>query len=131
MTVTDKSGNGVAAARRALAALVVAIVFAQAVMAGRSNRLFGSWDIELHGTLGNIGFTASLALLAVVALGRLGRQPLLAAVVLVVALTAQLGLGYAGRNSLDAAAWHIPNGVLAFGVAVWNLTLTAQRARAG
>lgn len=123
--------RGVAVARRALAATVVLVVLVQAVMAGRSNRLFGNWEIGLHGTLGNVGFAAAVALLAVVAVRRLGRQSLLAAAALVLVLTAQLGLGYAGRESLDAAAWHIPNGVLAFGLAVWNLTLASQRTGAG
>ena len=129
--VRGASHRGVAVARRALATIVVVVVLVQAVMAGRSNRLFGSWEIGAHGTLGNVGFAAAVALLAVVAVRRLGRQSLLAAVALVLVLTAQLGLGYAGRESIDAAAWHIPNGVLAFGLAVWNLTLASQRIEAG
>ena len=132
MTVSrGASGRGIAAARRPLAIIVIAVVLVQAVMAGRSNRLVGNWDIGVHGTLGNVGFAAAVALLAVVAVRRLGRQSLIAAVALVVVLTAQLGLGYAGRESIDAAAWHIPNGVLAFGLAVWNLTLAIQRPEAG
>lgn len=120
---------------RKLALIVTVIVLAQAVIAGRSNRLFGSWDIGLHGVLGNIAFAASAALLAAVSVAALrggtdprpDRQQLFAAIALVLVLSAQLGLGYAGRESLDAAAWHIPSGVLAFGLAVWNLTLATGR----
>lgn len=120
---------------RKLAWIVTVVVLAQAVIAGRSNRLFGSWDIGVHGVLGNIAFAASAALLTVVSMvilrggadPRPDRRPLFAALALVLVLSAQLGLGYAGRESLDAAAWHIPIGVLAFGLAVWNLTLATDR----
>lgn len=120
---------------RKLAWIVTVVVLAQAVIAGRSNRLFGSWDIGLHGVLGNIAFAASAALLAVASVAafrdgadpRPDRRPFFAALALVLVLSAQLGLGYAGRESLDAAAWHIPIGVLAFGLAVWNLTLATDR----
>ena len=36
---------------------------------------------------------------------------------------AQIGLGYVGRETAEAAAWHIPNGVLLMGLAVAHLTL--------
>lgn len=112
-----------AGAARVLAAVIVALVLVQAVIAGRSNRLFGSWNIGLHGTLGNIVFALAIANLAVVARRRASRGLVVTAAALVAVLTAQLGLGYAGRDSLAAAGWHIPVGVAAFGLAVWNLAL--------
>lgn len=112
-----------AGAARALAAVIAALVLVQAVIAGRSNRLFGSWDIGLHGTLGNIVFALALANLTLVARRRANRALVVTAAALVAVLTAQLGLGYAGRDSLAAAGWHIPVGVAAFGLAVWNVAL--------
>lgn len=92
-------------------------------MAGRSERLFGNWSIVAHGIVGNVTFLLALAGLAFAALGRLGRLPVIVAGALVVLLVVQIGLGYGGRESLGAAAWHIPNGVAIFGLAVYNVTL--------
>lgn len=112
------------AARRAyapLAAVVALLVLVQAVLAGRS--LFGSWSITVHGVVGNATFALAVALVVVAAVGRAGRHAVAVAVAFAVVLTAQIGLGYAGRDSAEAAAWHIPNGVLAFGLAVHQLSL--------
>lgn len=117
-------------ARRVYAVLAVALamlVLVQAFMAGRA--LFGgSWSIAAHGVAGNITFGLTLALLASAVLGRLGRHAIAVAVVFAAVLTTQIGLGYAGRQSADAAAWHVPTGVLAFGIAVYQLNLV-QRLR--
>ena len=119
------SSAGTARLAGVLAWVVAAVVLAQAVIAGRSERLFGSWDISLHGALGNGAFGLALALVALAAMRR-QRMPLVAAGCLTLVLTAQLGLGYAGRANLDAAAWHIPTGVLSFGVAVWNAAIAGR-----
>lgn len=112
------------AARRAyplLTAVVSLLVLVQAVLAGRA--LFGSWSITVHGVVGNATFALAAALVVVAAVGRVGRHEVAVAVALAVVLMAQIGLGYAGRDSAEAAAWHIPNGVLAFGLAAHQLTL--------
>lgn len=112
------------AARRAyapLAAVVALLVLVQAVLAGRA--LFGSWSITVHGVVGNGTFALAAALAFVAGVGRAGRHAVGVAVALAMVLTVQIGLGYAGRDSVEAAAWHIPNGVLAFGLAVHQLTL--------
>ena len=44
------------------------------------------------------------------------------AAAIVVLMTLQIGLGYSGRDSADAAAWHIPNGVAIFGLAVYQVS---------
>lgn len=113
-------------AHRIAAALIVVLVLVQAVIAGRSNRLFGSWDIELHGILGNVVLLAALGEAALVVLGRWGRAAAVTVGLLVVAVVAQIGLGYTGRDSVGAAAWHIPLGVSVFGLAVWNLALATR-----
>lgn len=110
-----------------LSASVVALIMVQAVLAGRS--LFGTASITVHGALGNVTFAAVLATIATAVIGRLGRQAVVVAVVLALVVTAQVGLGYAGREITDAAAWHIPNGVLAFGLAVHQLGLGVSRRR--
>jgi len=118
----------VTAARRAyapLAIVVAVLVLVQAVLAGRA--LFGSWSITVHGVVGNATFALAAVLAVVAAVTRAGRHAVAVAVALAVVLTAQIGLGYAGRDSVDAAAWHIPNGVLAFGLAVHQLTLAWSR----
>ena len=48
--------------------------------------------------------------------GPFGRQLLMMNVILLVLTFVQIGLGYAGRETAQAAAWHIPNGVLIFGL---------------
>ena len=41
----------------------------------------------------------------------------------------QTGLGYLGRDELEAAAWHVPLGVLIFGLAMWQFTASVQVSR--
>ena len=103
--------------QRGAAATVAGLILLQAFLAGR--HLFGTWAIGAHGVLGNITFALGLLLAALAALRRVDRASIVASSLLAVTLTAQVGLGYAGRTSLGAAAWHIPNGVLAFGLAVF------------
>ena len=43
------------------------------------------------------------------------------AVALVALAFAQIGLGYVGRETTAAAAWHIPMGVTIFGLACYQL----------
>lgn len=115
-----------------LATVVAVLVLVQAVLAGRA--LFGSWSITVHGVVGNATFALAAVLVVVAAVARVGRHAVIVAVALAVVLTAQIGLGYAGRDSVEAAAWHIPNGVLAFGLAThqlalaWSTQRTAPRA---
>jgi hypothetical protein len=97
------------------------LVLVQAVLAGRA--LFGSWSITVHGVVGNATFALAALVAVVAAVARAGRHAVAVAVALAVVLTVQIGLGYAGRESVEAAAWHIPNGVLAFGLAGHQLTL--------
>lgn len=110
-------------ASRTVAHLLPALVLVQALIAGRSDRLFGSWSIVAHGALGNVVLVVALMGLILAILARQGRAVIVGTAVLLVLITAQIGLGYAGRRSAEAAAWHIPNGVAIFGLAVYNITL--------
>lgn len=101
-----------------------ALILVQAVLAGQ--HLFGSWSITAHGVIGNVGFVLALVVLATSVLLKLDRVVVGLAALLALLVTAQIGLGYSGRESLDAAAWHVPNGVLSFGVAVFLSTRVAS-----
>ncbi len=57
------------------------------------------------------------------------KSVLIASGPLVLLLFAQVGLSYLGRSSTEAAAWHIPNGVLAFGVATYLASRPHRTAR--
>lgn len=128
LLVKESTGAGrrLASAHVALAATVALLVLAQAVIAGRSDRLFGTWSITLHGVIGNVVFVVVLADLVVLAIGRASRAALVTTSLLTLVVVAQIGLGYAGRERLGAAAWHVPNGVAAFGLAVWSLSLALR-----
>jgi len=106
---------------RAGSIVLAVLVVVQAAMAGQF--LFGDGGISIHGVLGNIGFAVAAAT-AVAAL--LARRAVLESVVggaVVVAMTAQLGLGYSARSALEPAAWHIPLGVIVFGLMIYQLVL--------
>ncbi len=120
MVLTERSTTQL---RLVLAGATVVLILVQAVIAGRSDRLFGSWDIGVHGVLGNIVFVLVVLNVILLSVRRAGRAALITAAVLVALTVAQLGLGYSGRTSVAAAAWHIPIGVAAFGFGVWNLAL--------
>ncbi|CAN5581597.1 hypothetical protein BH23CHL4_BH23CHL4_20690 [soil metagenome] len=103
-----------------LTLLTTLLVLLQAVLAGQG--LFEDRDfIDIHEMVANIFFLAVvLQLLATVLLkagGPIGKQLLIMNGLLLVLTLVQIGLGYAGRETAQAAAWHIPNGVLLFGLA--------------
>ncbi len=103
------------------------LVLVQAAMAGNSDRLFGQWSIVAHGVVGQTSFALAIVGLVIAVVGRLGKPIVVVSAVLVALMTLQIGLGYAGRTSLEAAAWHIPNGVAIFGLAIYNITLCQRR----
>lgn len=109
----DTTGAGPSRAHRIVAEVLLALVLAQAVVAG--HYLFGNWSIRVHGFMGNASFLLGLVLLGLALLGRHDRTRLVLSALLVVALFAQTGLGYVGRETAEAAAWHVPLGVAIFG----------------
>lgn len=105
-----------------------ALVLFQAFLAGRG--WFKDYDlIDVHGMVANVVFLVAVAqaALAFLAVGR--GVPLLLAGVLVVLVVVQIGLGFAGRESAEAAAWHIPNGVLIAGLATAHNVMVFQLKR--
>ena len=106
---------------RALAGLLAVLVLVQAWMAGHSNRLFGDMDITIHGIVGNVSYLIAVGALVLAIVARANKATIGVAAAVVVLLTVQIGLGYSGRDSTGAAAWHIPNGVAIFGLAVYQV----------
>lgn len=105
--------------------MIAALVLLQAVLAGRA--IWGPWDIEVHGWVGNGLFVLVVVNLAL-AIARRASTHLLTVAALLGGLTfAQVGLGYVGREQLEAAAWHIPNGVLLMALSTYQLTLLLPR----
>lgn len=108
---------------RALAGLLAILVLVQAWMAGNSQTLgYGDQDIVTHGIVGNISYLVAVAALVLTLVARANKAAVGVAVAIVVLMTIQIGLGYTGRDSNTAAAWHIPNGVAIFGLAVYQVS---------
>ncbi len=108
-------------AYRVLAGLSVLIVLVQAALAGRHINLGAG--IELHGILGNALFAIAVVMVVLSFLTQTRGVVVGHAVAFAALCFAQIGLGYLGRETAEAAAWHIPNGVLLMGLAVAHLTL--------
>jgi len=80
----DTTGAGPSRAHRIVAEVLLALVLAQAVVAG--HYLFGDWSIRVHGFMGNASFLLGLVLLGLALLGRHDRTRLVLSALLVVAL---------------------------------------------
>ena len=97
------------------------LVLVQATLAGQ--HLFeGSDVIKLHGILGNVTFALTvLGVMATFVATRGDGVAFGVAVALMALAFAQVGLGYVGRETATAAAWHIPVGVTIFGLSTYQL----------
>jgi hypothetical protein len=124
-TATPRSG--IARARALVVIVLPVLVLAQAALAGQ--HLFEGTDvITLHGILGNVTFALTVVGVVLVLLVRQGDGAAFALAVALAALTfAQVGLGYVGRETATAAAWHIPLGVTIFGAATYQLGTLRDR----
>ncbi len=129
---------GMVTAMMAAAALTGVLVLAQAALAGQFLRVDNTnGDLQkIHGYIGNAVFLFAIAQAALIVVsgltGRLRSGLLSMAITLVVLTTAQLGLGYSGRDRDGiAAALHIPLGVLIFGIAMANISMAMRAQREG
>ncbi|MFM9106823.1 MAG: hypothetical protein ACKOWF_08990 [Chloroflexota bacterium] len=117
----ERAASGLGGALRTISAATAALVFVQAALAGQW--LAGHAQIIVtHGWIGNLAYLGALALVVIgVLLWRRGHGAGMAGLTLLLALlmTAQLGLGYVGRQQAWAAGVHIPGGVLISGLLVW------------
>ena len=119
--LTPAPGERLAVPYRAVAVALPVLVLVQAALAGQ--HLFEGMDISLHGTLGNITFALTVVGVVVAALRRSSALAFFLAVALMALAFAQVGLGYVGRETTFAAAWHIPVGVTIFGLACVQMAL--------
>lgn len=130
-----RSSNSRIVAYQAVACLTAALVFLQAVLAGQF--LFSEPDArDIHEGVANLLFITAAAqlLLAAVLRSTFGLRHIAWNVVLLVLVISQIGLGYSGRDEPDAAAVHVPMGVLVFGLSTVIAALAftdASRSRAG
>lgn len=114
------------------AGLMVLLVLVQAILAGRGwfvNHTF----IDIHAGVADFVLLVAIvqvALAIVVARRRQISWSLVALSGLILVLVvAQIGLGYAGKNSGTAASIHVPNGVLIMGLTVATAVMAWGRRR--
>ena len=125
--IAGETRSGAWTALKIVAALTPLLVLTQAVLAGRGLYINHS-AIDIHGMVANgiallVVVQAVLAWLAL-SRGNAGRALFGVCLALVVLVFAQIGLGYSGRDGGNAAALHIPNGVLILGLSVIAYMLT-------
>lgn len=112
--------TGVTVAHRILVIVLPAFILVQATLAGQ--HLFEGSGISLHGILGNVTFSLTVVGVVLAVLRRSDGPAFFVAVALMALTFAQVGLGYVGRETTIAAAWHIPVGVTIFGLACYQLS---------
>lgn len=98
----------------------VVLVLVMAAIAGNSEALFGSWDIAVHGGVGNLLFLLSLVAAFLSFSTEAPGRVVIGAMAFMLLSFVQIGLGYVGRDTVEAAAWHIPNGVLLMGISTFQ-----------
>jgi len=107
---------------------LIAAVLVQAFLGGRGFFLADDDMLTVHGRVGDALLLVAIAHVVVGAVAfrrrQLSRVPLGLSVVLLVLVFVQLSLGYGSEDSRSAAAWHLPTGVLIFGLAVANAFLS-------
>jgi len=119
-----------ATARTAVVWLLPILILLQAVLAGQ--HLFEGEDvIKIHGYIGNATFALAVIGVPLTFLLRKGDGVAFGiAVALAAGTFAQVGLGYVGRESTAAAAWHIPLGVALIALSGVQLGSTRPAPRA-
>jgi hypothetical protein len=129
---TPKPRSGLWKALKIVAAITPLLVLVQAFLAGRGvfadNEYINGDYIGIHGFVANIILLVAIAqaVLAYLALARgyTTRAMLGVSIAIVVLVVVQIGLGYAGDDGGNAAAWHIPNGVLIMALSIVGHMLT-------
>lgn len=117
---SSRSRSGLARIQLILAGVIAATIVVMAALAGRWWFL-GEAIIELHGYIGSTVLVLALVNLAVTFRIDSRDGPALAVAGSIVLLAfAQIGLGYVGRDTEDAAAIHVPNGVLLMGLSAYQ-----------
>jgi hypothetical protein len=118
-TAATSSRSGAVLLHRMVTVALPVLVLVQASLAGQ--HLFEGSSITLHGILGNITFALAVVGVVLAVVRRSDGPAFFVAVTLMALAFAQVGLGYVGRETATAAAWHIPIGVAIFGLACYQL----------
>ncbi len=121
------STSALTRARQICAALTLGLVFLLSILAGRFLFL-GDLLIETHGYVGNGVFVLALANVGIALADKADGGELAVAGMIALLTVTQIGLGYVGRDTADAAALHVPNGVLLMGLAGYQFA-TSRRSR--
>lgn len=133
MQADAATGAVVNGAFKVVSMLTVVLFLLQSVLAAQ-----GFWRaavypdlIEVHGIVGNAAFLVVIVQTGLALYGATRNivPPRLALINIAILglVVAQIGLGYVGRENAIAVSWHVPNGVLLFGLAVLNATLAVTR----
>jgi hypothetical protein len=122
---TTAARPGLAKAHVALAYVMPVLVLVQAALAGR--HLFEGSSISVHGVLGELTFALTVVGVVLAVVRRCDGLVFAVAVALLALAFAQVGLGFVGRETAAAAAWHIPVGVAIFGLTTYQLALLTRR----
>lgn len=125
-TPISANANAARSGRLGVVGVMGLLILVQAVLAGR-HVILGDQVIVTHGHIGNAVFVLTLVNLVLAIRARGTGLDFGLAVSLVVLTFAQIGLGYVGRDTLDAAVWHVPNGVLLMGLSAFQLSEVRQR----
>jgi peptidoglycan/LPS O-acetylase OafA/YrhL len=108
--------SGVVGWFRWVSLAVALLVIVQAGLAGRGFMLGKQDFMDAHEMLANIVFLVGLGLLGLAVTGfrrgMLDKTDLVLSVLMLLLIIGQIGLGYAGEDSGNAASLHWPNGVL-------------------
>lgn len=116
-------------ALRIIGPLITLAILIQALFAGRG--LFIDRDnIDIHGGIGNLTVLLVVAQFVLVLFagfrGRARSAMIGATLLLLILVIVQYVLGLSSEDSTNAAAWHIPNGVLVFGISIGVTSLLAR-----
>jgi len=122
---TTAARPGLAKAHVALAYVMPVLVLVQAALAGR--HLFEGSSISVHGVLGELTFALTVVGVVLAVVRRCDGVVFAVAIALMALSFAQVGLGFVGRDTAAAAAWHTPTGVAIFGLTTYQLALLTRR----
>jgi hypothetical protein len=124
-STTSEARSGVATAHTILVYAMPVLVLVQAAVAGQ--HLFEGASISIHGILGEATFALTVVGVGLAWVRKCDGLVFFSAVALVSLAFAQVGLGFVGRDTTAAAAWHIPLGVAIFGLTTYQLALLTRR----
>lgn len=131
-----ESSSGIVTALKVTSLLLALGLIVQAWLASSGFYQIKPDRVDAHEMAGNVFFLVAaiqLVLAFLAAQRRLvPRSLIVVSALLLLDVVAQLGLGYSGRDSANAMALHLPNGVLLMGLCtssvaiVWGFSLTRR-----